>query len=139
MYKEVHCQKFHNLHQAEGESITHYLVRLRAQASICEIQTPCPNSTCGSQVSYAEDMISGQMIAGLVNVDHQRKVLMEAASLKDLQAKFDKLVSLEATDQATTHLHQCQAHRDAITFSNSCPTLTVPPAEISTKALQRAT
>ena len=28
MHKEVHHQKFHNLHQAEGESITHYLVRL---------------------------------------------------------------------------------------------------------------
>ena len=50
-------------------------------------------------------MISGQMIAGLANVDHQGKVLVEAASLKDLQAKFDKLVSLEAMDQATTHLH----------------------------------
>ena len=105
MHKEVHHQKFHNLHQAEGEPITHYLARLRAQTSLCEFRTPCPNSTCGSQVSYAEDMISGQMMAGLANVDHQGKVLAEAASLKDLQAKFDKLVSLEATDQATTHLH----------------------------------
>ena len=108
MHKEVHCQKVHNLHQAEGESITRYLVRLWAQASLCEFQTPCPNSTCGSQVSYAEDMISGQMIAGLANVDHQGKVLAEAASLKDLQAKFDKLVNLEAMDQATTHLHNAR-------------------------------
>ena len=78
MHKEVHHQKFHNLHQAEGESITHYLVRLEAQASLCKFQTPCPKSTCGSQVSYAEDMISGQMIADLVNVDHQGKVLVNA-------------------------------------------------------------
>ena len=45
------------------------------------------------------------MIASLANVDHQGKVLVEAALLKDLQAKFDKLVSLERMDQATTHLH----------------------------------
>ena len=105
VHKEVHHQKFHNLHQAEDESNTSYFARLRAQASLCEFRTSCPNNTGGSQVSYAEDMISGQMIAGLVNVDHQGKVLAEAASLKDLQAKFDKLVSLEAMDQATTHLH----------------------------------
>ena len=50
-------------------------------------------------------MISGQLITGLVNMDHQGKVLAEADSLTSLQVKFNKLVSLETTDQATSHLH----------------------------------
>ena len=50
-------------------------------------------------------MISGQLIAGLANVEHQGKVLAEASSLKTLKEIFDKLVSLETTDQATSHLH----------------------------------
>ena len=50
-------------------------------------------------------MISGQLIAGLANVEHQGKVLAEASSLKTLKEKFEKLVSLETTDQATSHLH----------------------------------
>ena len=38
-------------------------------------------------------------------MDPQRKVLAEADSLISLQAKFNKLDSLETTDQATSHLH----------------------------------
>ena len=104
VHKEVHRQKFHTLHQSPGESITRYLARLRAQAALCEFRITCPNSTCASQVSYVDDMISGQMIAGLANMEHQSKILAEAAMLDSLQKKFDRLVSLETTDQSTSHL-----------------------------------
>ena len=54
-------------------------------------------------------MVAGQLIAGLINCDHQSKVLAEAATLTTLQAKFDRLVSLETTDQATKRLNMTGA------------------------------
>ena len=50
-------------------------------------------------------MIAGQLMAGLANVEHQEKILAEASTLITLQAKFERLVSLETTDQSTSHLH----------------------------------
>ena len=105
VHKEVHPQRFHGLRQSPGESITRYLARLRAQATLCEFNIPCPSGSCHASVSYAEDMISGQMIVALTIVEHQGKILAEATSLTTLHAKFDKLVSLETTNQTTSHLH----------------------------------
>ena len=105
VHKEVHRQKFHGLHQSPGESITCYLACLKAQAALCKFRVKCNNGMCTAEVSYADDMISGQLIAGLANVEHQGKVLAEASSLKTLKEKFDKLISLETTDQSTSHLH----------------------------------
>ena len=44
------------------------------------------------------------MIAGLVNNEHQTRVLAQAAVLVTLQQKFDLLVSLETTDKSTSKL-----------------------------------
>ena len=104
VHKEVHHQKFHSLHQLPGEPVTQYLARLRAQAALCEFRVTCTNGTCVAPVSYAEDMIAGQLIAGLANVEHQGTILAEASTLTTLQAKFERLVSLETTDQSTSHL-----------------------------------
>ena len=101
----MHRQCFHSLRHSEGESVTHYLAKLQSQASLCDFRVKCPNKSCQAQVSFSEEMISGQLIAGLANMDHQVKVLVEADSLTSLQAKFNKLVILETTDQATSHLH----------------------------------
>ena len=105
IHKEVHHQRFHSLRQSEGESVTHYLAKLLSQASLCDFRVKCPNESCQAQVSFSEEMISGQLIASLANMDHQGKVVTEADSLTSLQAKFNKLVSLETTDQATSCLH----------------------------------
>ena len=105
VHKEVHRQKFHSLHQSPGEPITRYLARLRAQAALCEFRVTCSAGECAAPVSYAEDMIAGQMIAGLANIEHQSKILAEATTLVSLQAKYDRLISLETTDQSTSHLH----------------------------------
>ena len=67
------------------------------------VSSPSPDLV--KNASYAEDMIAGQMIAGLANVEHQGKILAEATSLTTLKAKFNKSVSLETTDQAMSHLH----------------------------------
>ena len=102
-HKEVHRQKFQALAQEEGEAITNYLAKLQAQAQLCDFQVDCTG--CNRPVSYTTNMVSGQLIAGLHNPDHQAKVLAEATTLNTLQLKFDKLVSLETTDQATRRLN----------------------------------
>ena len=59
---------------------------------------------CGRQILYAEDMISGQLIAGLINNNHHFRLLAEALILTTLKVKFGKLVSLETTDKSTNNL-----------------------------------
>ncbi len=81
------------------------MLALQRQASLCDFRVRCLNDSCQSPVSFSEEMISGQLIAGLANIDHQGKVLAESDNLPSLQAKFNKLVSLETTDQATSRLH----------------------------------
>ena len=72
----------------------------------CEFRVACPNEmNCGWQVDYSNDMVAMQMIAGLANMEHQSRILVEAISLTTLEQKFNRLVSLETTDKSTPHLH----------------------------------
>ena len=103
VHKEVHHQKFHSLHQFPGKVITCFLARLHDQAALCEFCITCSFETCTTSVSYAEDMIAGQMLAGLANVDHQAKIL--AMILTTLKGTYDRLASLETTDRSTSNLH----------------------------------
>ena len=90
--------------QNEGESMTYFLKRLRGQANFCEFNIKCPEEqTCGQQVDYSEDMVTGQMIAGLANLEHQSRILAEAASLISFEQKFNHLVYLKTTDKSTPH------------------------------------
>ena len=58
-HKEVHWQKFNDLHKSQGGSVTCYLARLRAQATLCEFGVHCNNNMCTTEVSSADHMISG--------------------------------------------------------------------------------
>ena len=109
VHKGVHRQHFFKMLQADGESITHFVSRLRSQASLCEFKVTCQSSTCQCLVSYADEMVSNQMISGLHNPEHQTRLLAEASSLKSFQDKFDKLISLETTDKSTPHLSHHQS------------------------------
>ena len=90
----------------ESESVTHFQARLRARGKFCEFGFPYPNEmNCGQLVDYFNDIVARQMIAGLVNMEHQNRVLAKAATLTTLEQKFNRLVSLEKTDKSTSHLH----------------------------------
>ena len=116
VHKEVHRQHFVKMVQAEGELLTHFIARLRSQAALCGFIVMYPplneNSAASSTppvtpsiaVSYAEEMVSNQMISGLRNPEHQTRLLADVASLQSFQSKFDKLMSLEMTDKSTPHL-----------------------------------
>ena len=86
--------------------ITHFVARLKSQAMLCEFKVKRQSTECRSDVNYAEEMVSNQMIAGLQNHDHQSRILSEIASLETFQLKFDKLVSLETTEKPSSHLQQ---------------------------------
>ena len=105
VHTEVLRQTLHAMKQSEGKAITHFLARLRSQANFCNFIVQCSNTAmCMQKVSYAEDMIAGQMIAGLINTEHQGKLLAPEATLMTFQQKFDLLVSLETTDKSTSKL-----------------------------------
>ena len=109
VHKEVHRQKSTSMRQAEGESITHYVAKLKAQAMLCDFNVACTSQCCTTQqggciVSYADEMIVNQMISGLNNQEHQSKLLAEAATLPTFQQKFDRLISLETTQNAAPQL-----------------------------------
>jgi hypothetical protein len=100
---------FGKLIQSEGESITHFVARLRSQAALCEFSVtasvPCDDEVAYNvRVSFSDEMISQQLIAGLFNHDHQSKILSEAASLQTLREKIDRLQALETTQESASRM-----------------------------------
>ena len=83
----------------EGESVMHYLVRLQILPKFCEYVLTCPNEPNSDWwVNY-----SSNMVVKLASMEHQSKILAEAVTLAMLQQKFDRLVSLEMTNQLIPH------------------------------------
>ena len=100
-HKEVHRMKFFRLSQTDGESITQYVARLRSQAVLCQFKIRCPDHEQQSFVSYADDMITQQLVSGLQNQQHQSRILSEATALPTLRDKIERLQCLESTEQST--------------------------------------
>ena len=101
VHHEVHQMNFHLMRQDEGESISRYTARLKAQACLCKFEVPSGTTT----ISYADQMVAQRLVSGLHNRDHQRKVLAEAATLTSLEAKVKRLQLLETTDESASILH----------------------------------
>ena len=116
LHKEVHRVNFGKVKQGDGESITHFVARLNAQAALCNFSVTC---SCEAEVSFAEDMVSQQLVAGLRDQNHQSKVLAEATSLKTLQLKVERLQSLEATEESATKLQVPSAPSSAAAGKSS--------------------
>lgn len=102
VHPEVHRQQFFSLRQHDGENITSFVSRLKAQAMLCAFTS---KGICGSEckISYSEDMVKSQLIAGALNSSHQSRILAEMESLKTLDQVITRLLALESTDRASTH------------------------------------
>ncbi len=108
VHHEVHQMNFHSMMQEEGESITHYVSRLKAQAFLCKFEVECgcdPVTT----VSYADKAVAQRLVAGLCNIDHKRRILADASTLVTLDQKVTRLQLLETTDKSAGMLHQSPA------------------------------
>jgi len=110
VHKEVHRWNYNQMSQEGDEKISKYVGRLKAQAGLCDFNVKC---SCGESVSYAEDMISQRMVAGLTNAEHQSRIISEAEINKDLKSKVDRLITLETTDEATQKLRATEPSRFA--------------------------
>lgn len=113
--KEVYRWRYSQLKQEDGEPITKYVGRLKSQAVLCEYKVKC--QCCETDVSYANEMVSQQLITGLANPEHQSRVMSEAQDLAELQNKIDRLVSLETTDSATANIRSMPSQSSAVRFS----------------------
>lgn len=121
VHPEVYRQHFSKLQQSDGETITSFISRLKAQAMLCAFHCKgkCGGPTCTP--SYAQDMIRSQLITGMRNSSHQAKVLSEMATLVTLDQLTTRLLTLEATEHASTEFrspHDTQTVAD-ITPINS--------------------
>lgn len=101
IHPEVHRWNFNGLTQNEGEPVAQFVGRLKGEAALCRFSVKC---TCDRDVSYADEMISQRLVSGLVNTEHQSKLLSEAKELDTLLKKVDRIMSLETTDDATTQI-----------------------------------
>ena len=113
VHKEVHRTQLVKLRQKEGQSINSYYSALKAESSLCDLRVAAP-ATCGAidcnctnhgiQVSYQDDLIATQLIAGLYNTEHQSKILAESANLPTLEDKLNRLLVLEKSDASLSSL-----------------------------------
>ena len=99
VHHEVHQMNFHMMRQDEGEKITRFVARLKSQACLCRFSVKC-SCDPATTVSYADQMVAQRLVAGLRNVDHQRKILAEAETLTTLEAKVKRLQLLETTEES---------------------------------------
>ena len=108
VHHEVHQMNFHAMAQQENEPIMHYASRLKAQAFLCKFEVECECNPA-TTVGYADQMVAQRLVAGLSNVDHQRKILAEASTLITLDDKIERLQLFETTDKSAGILHQTPA------------------------------
>jgi hypothetical protein len=108
VHKEVHRLTFVNMRQTDNEPIVKFVARLQAQAALCDFTVACSTEGC-QRVSYAEDMISQQVTAGLTNPEFQSKILSEASILTTLANKVERLQMLESTEESTLLMQPTQS------------------------------
>ena len=107
IHKEVHRMAFNKMSQNAGEAITNYVARLKAKAFLCEFNIKCTHHNPDHvTISYAEEMVSQRLIAGLYNHEHQSKILAEAPLLPSLSDKISRLLILETTQQSVDMLNK---------------------------------
>ena len=82
--------RFFKLGQDRGEPGAAYLARLRGAAASCKFQVKC--TSCGVDTSYAEKILSHQLVRGLVDSDIQEKVLSKAAD-KEVELSLQEITS----------------------------------------------
>ena len=122
VHHEVHQVNFHAMSQGQGESITSYVARLKAKAFLCKFETQCA-CVPATSVSYSDNMVAQRLVAGLCNLEHQRKILSEAEALTTLDAKVKRLQLLETTEESANILHNPTHHTQPATPSDASAAL----------------
>ena len=114
----VHRVQFSGLKQDQGESFQRYVPKLKAKASLCHFvvtgKYKC-SEACTKDidkellVSYRDDMVESQMVAGLYNPEHRTRIMQEADKLKSFDDKFKALATMHSTEVSTSKLDSASA------------------------------
>ena len=95
---QVHRQEFCRIIQKEGEAVSQYVAKIKAQADLCQYKVKC---SCGGEVSYRDDMVASQTINGLTNPQFQARILEEAPDFESFKQLYERLVAFEATQRSS--------------------------------------
>ena len=89
VHKEVHRTQSVSLRQKQGENVTVYDGRLKADAKVCPFAVSAPEAG-GNEACYP----ATRLVTRLYNSvsDQLRKELSESADLLDLQSKFQGIL-----------------------------------------------
>ena len=98
----VHRQEFYGMEQSRDEPIRLFMGRLQSKASHCDFKIKC---TCQTDLSYAESMVSDQLVVGLYDKETQGEVLAKHSTLTTLKLKFEYLSAIEQGQQAKRSLN----------------------------------
>ena len=113
VHKEVHRTQFSNLRQKQGETINSFYGRLKSEGALCDFSqlapATCTSNGCqcpnhGIRLSYEDDMVATQLVNGLYSSDFKVKVLADSATLTTLDAKKERLLTLEKSEMSLSSL-----------------------------------
>ena len=103
--KSVHRQEFYGMSQVHDQPVQAYVAQLRCKAEHCRFTVKCTSEACEHHVnSYAESMVSDQMVVGCSDSDIQQEALAKDSLLHTFQEKFDLIQALEEGRRAKSQL-----------------------------------
>ena len=103
VHKEVHRTQCVNVRQKQGELINAFYGNIKSKASLCDFCVKAPSTcsdtecTCanyGVYVSFQDEMVATQLVAGLYNNDHQLKVLSRVQCLAKIGLQVETSVGV---------------------------------------------
>ena len=101
----VNVVTFLSMGQDRAEHANSFAARLKGQAAVCNFVVKCSINTCQNDTSYADKMVSHQLVRGLADVEIQEQVLGHAATTPGLDlAAITKYVEALETGKRSTGL-----------------------------------
>ena len=106
--KLVNIVEFLSMTQNHDEPVAQFVSRLHGQAKVCNFSVKCTAECCednDSMITYADNMVSHQLVRGLQDTSVQEKVLALAATDKDLNLKkISEFVEAQETGSRSSKL-----------------------------------
>ena len=106
--KLVNIVEFLSMTQNHDEPVAQFISRLHGQAKVCNFSIKCTAECCednDSMITYADNMVSHQLVRGLQDTSVQEKVLALAATDKDLNLKkISEFVEAQETGSRSSKL-----------------------------------
>ena len=103
--KAVHRKEFYGMSQAPGQPVQAFVGKLKSKAAHCNFTVKCTSNLCQHQTnSYAELMVSDQMVVGCNDPDIQEEVFAKDSQLGSFHDKFALIQAIEEGKTAKSQL-----------------------------------